>query len=211
MDLLARAAADNFLIVEDDYDFEMSYLTPPLPALKSLDEAGRVIYLGSFSKSLFPGLRIGYLVASEPMIAAAREARAIMLRHPPAHLQRITAHFLALGHYDAHVVRLREEMKRRRSEMMEALAGTGFRIAGTARDGGASIWLSAPDGIDSLALAERARDRGVLIEPGAVFFESPPVPCPFFRLGYGSIPLSRIRPGLHRLQNACDELRGLAA
>ncbi len=206
VDLLSRAAAKDFLIVEDDYDFEMSYLTPPLPALKSLDEEGRVIYLGSFSKSLFPGLRIGYLVASEPMIAAAREARAIMLRHPPTHLQRITAHFLALGHYDAHVVRLREEMKRRRSETMDALTGTSFCIAGTARDGGASIWLSAPDGMDSLALAERARDRGVLIEPGAVFFEAPPLPCPFFRLGYGSIPLVQIRPGLQQLQKACDDL-----
>lgn len=207
MDLLARAEADDFLIIEDDYDYEMSYLAPPLPALKSLDRQGRVIYLGSFSKSLFPGLRIGYLVAGEPMIAAARDARAIMLRHPPTHLQRTTAHFLALGHYDAHVVRLREEMQRRRIEMMDALGRTEFRIAGTARDGGASVWLSGPDEIDSMDLAEHGRRRGVLIEPGAVFFETPPRPCPFFRLGYGSIPSDKIRPGLEQLQKACDELR----
>ena len=117
-----------------------------------------------------------------------------------------TAHFLALGHYDAHVVRMREEMKRRRSETIDALTGTSFCIAGTARDGGASIWLSAPEGMDSLGLAERARDRGVLIEPGAVFFEAPPLPCPFFRLGYGSIPLLQIRRGLQQLQKACDDL-----
>jgi len=208
LDLLARAAADDFLIIEDDYDYEMAYLAPPLPALKSLDQEGRVIYLGSFSKSLFPGLRIGYLVASEPMIAAARDTRAIMLRHPATHLQRITAHFLALGHYDAHVVKLREEMRRRRSEMIDAVSETDFRIAGTARDGGASIWLSAPDRIDSAILAEHARRRGVLIEPGAVFFETPPSPCRFFRLGYGSIPLDQIRPGLQQLQRACEELRG---
>ncbi|WP_134725432.1 PLP-dependent aminotransferase family protein [Paracoccus luteus] len=207
LDLLARAEADDFLIIEDDYDYEMSYLAPPLPALKSLDRHGRVIYLGSFSKSLFPGLRIGYLVASEPMIAAARDARAIMLRHPPTHLQRTAAHFLALGHYDAHVVRLREEMQRRRSETMDALGRTAFRIAGTARDGGASVWLSGPDDIDSMDLAEHARRRGVLIEPGAVFFETPPRPCPFFRLGYGSISSEKIRPGIEQLQKACDALR----
>lgn len=211
LDLLARAETEDFLIVEDDYDFEMSYLAPPLPALKSLDREGRVIYLGSFSKSLFPGLRIGYLVASAPMIAAARETRAIMLRHPPTHLQRTTAHFLALGHYDAHVVRLREEMKRRRNEMIDALSGTDFSIAGTARDGGASIWLAAPEGVDSAMLADHARRLGVLIEPGAVFFETPPSPCRFFRLGYGSIPVDRIRPGLRQLQRACDEMRGFSS
>lgn len=62
-ELIAMAGTQDFLIVEDDYDFEMSYLSPPEPALKSLDRSGRVIYLGSFSKSLFPGLRIGYMVA----------------------------------------------------------------------------------------------------------------------------------------------------
>lgn len=200
VDLLTRAAADDFLIIEDDYDYEMSYLAAPLPALKSLDAEGRVIYLGSFSKSMFPGLRIGYMVADAPMIAAAREARAIMLRHPPAHLQRITAHFLSLGHYDAHVVRLRGEMKRRRGAMMDALSRTGFRIAGTPRDGGASLWLSTAGGLDSIRLAESARAAGVLIEPGAVFFETPPLPCPFFRVGYGSIPLDSIAPGIARLE-----------
>ena len=99
------------LIIEDDYDFEMSYLAPPAPALKSLDASGRVIYIGSFSKSLFPGLRIGYMVGPAPFIARARALRAIMLRHPPSHLQRITAYFLALGHYDAHIVRLRQTLK----------------------------------------------------------------------------------------------------
>src|SRR5690606_23630466 len=96
-DLLARAASHDFLNVEDDSDFEMSYLAPPAPALKSHDRAGRVIYIGSLSKSLSPGLRIGYMVAPAPLIARARARRAIMLRHPPNHLQRITAYFLALG------------------------------------------------------------------------------------------------------------------
>ena len=69
--LLDRARALDALIIEDDYEFEMSFLESPSPALKSMDEDGRVIYVGSFSKSLFPGLRLGYLVGSEPFVREA--------------------------------------------------------------------------------------------------------------------------------------------
>lgn len=205
-ELLARAAAHDFLIVEDDYDFEMSYLAPPAPALKSLDRAGRVIYIGSFSKSLFPGLRIGYMVAPAPLIARARALRAIMLRHPPNHLQRITAYFLALGHYDAHIVRLRGALKRRRALMEQALGETPLRIAGAARSGGSSLWIEAPGGIDSSLLAERLQQDSVLIEPGEVFFETPPAPCPFFRLGYSSIREADIQPGIALIARRAMEL-----
>ncbi|GEK70359.1 MocR-like pyridoxine biosynthesis transcription factor PdxR [Paracoccus denitrificans] len=205
-DLLARAAAHDFLIIEDDYDFEMSYLAPPAPALKSLDRAGRVIYIGSFSKSLFPGLRIGYMVAPAPLIARARALRAIMLRHPPNHLQRITAYFLALGHYDAHIVRLRGALKRRRALMEQALAATGLRIAGAARSGGSSLWIEGPAASDSGILATRLQADSVLIEPGEVFFETPPVPCPFFRLGYSSIREGDIAPGIELIARRVREL-----
>lgn len=194
--LLARAAAEDFLIIEDDYDFEMSYLAPPAPALKSLDRAGRVIYIGSFSKALFPGLRIGYMVAPAPLIARARDLRAIMLRHPPAHLQRITAYFLAQGHYDAHIVRLRQALKTRRQVLEEAISRTSLVIAGAAASGGSSVWIRGAPDVDSADLARRLRAESVLIEPGHVFFETPPEPCPFFRLGYSSINEAAIPEGI---------------
>ena len=78
--LLDRARDIDAVIVEDDYEFEMSFLQPPLPALKSLDGDGRVIYVGSFSKSLFPGLRLGYLVGSPEFIREARALRRLMVR-----------------------------------------------------------------------------------------------------------------------------------
>ena len=205
-ELLRRADADDFLIVEDDYEFEMSYLEAPAPALKSLDRSGRVIYVGSFSKSLFPGLRIGYLVAPPAFIDKARALRAMILRHPPGHLQRITAYFLALGYYDAHIVRLRHALKQRRAALEAALAGSRLRIAGAARQGGSSLWIAAPDGVDARELAERLVAHSVLIEPGDVFFETPPRPCPFFRLGYSSIPVERIAEGVAVIERVLVEL-----
>lgn len=201
-DLLSRAKAQDFVIVEDDYDFEMSYQGPSAPALKSLDGEGRVLYIGSFSKSLFPGLRIGYLVASAPLIAKARALRTMQLRHPPGHLQRMTAYFLALGHYDAHIVRLRQALVKRREVLEQALSKTCLALESAAAAGGASVWLRGPDGLDSEALAERLKNDSVLIEPGAVFFENPPAPCPLFRLGYGSIDSDDIPRGVELVDAA---------
>ncbi|HCQ66594.1 MAG TPA: GntR family transcriptional regulator, partial [Rhodobacteraceae bacterium] len=73
---------------------------------KAIDEAGAVIHVGSFSKSLFPGLRLGYVVAAEEFVREARALRGLLLRHPPGHIQRTAANFLALGYYDAQVKRM---------------------------------------------------------------------------------------------------------
>lgn len=205
--LLAAADRQDFLVIEDDYETEMGFLEPPSPSLKSLDGSGRVIYLGSFSKSLFPGLRIGYLVGPEPFIRQARALRAMMLRHAPGHMQRVTGYFLALGHYDAHLVRLREVFRRRRETLVTALSRTAIEVVGAARHGGSSLWVAGPEGIDSADLAEALRPAGVLIEPGHPFFAVPPAICRHFRLGYSSISEAQIADGVPRLQQALDRLR----
>ena len=104
--LLNLASQHDLLIIEDDYEFEMNFIESATPALKSLDDEGRVIYVGGLSKSVFPGLRLGYLVAPEGLIAEARALRHLILRHPPGHAQRTLAYFMALGHYDAQIRRL---------------------------------------------------------------------------------------------------------
>ncbi|MBT8416783.1 MAG: PLP-dependent aminotransferase family protein [Silicimonas sp.] len=193
--LLDRAAEDDFIVVEDDYEFEMSFLTPPSPALKSLDRDGRVIHIGSFSKSLFPGLRLGYLVGPAAFIREARALRALLLRHPPGHVQRTAAYFMSLGHYDAMIKRLARAFGKRRKLMATAIAEAGLEVIGGGT-GGSSFWLGAPEGVDTAELARRLAEKSVLIEPGAVFFPEPDPPCRFFRLAFSSIPDDRIAEGI---------------
>lgn len=198
LDLLAEAEKHDFIIVEDDYEFEMSFLKPPSPALKSFDRSGRVLYVGSFSKSLFPGLRLGYLVAPAPVIREARALRALMLRHPPGHLQRTVSYFLALGHYNAVIRRMRTEYHERHEVMATALARSSLKIAGASDFGGTAFWIEGPEGLDADRLMRELRHDGVLIESGSPFFPGTDGPCRFFRMGYSSIPSDRIAEGVAR-------------
>lgn len=201
--LLDRARREDMLVVEDDYEFELAFLRPPSPALKSLDRDGRVIYAGSFSKSLFPGLRLGFLVGPAPFIREARALRAALLRHPPGQIQRTTAHFLRLGHYDAQVRRMGRVLQERREAMDAAIADHKLQVAGANVFGGSSMWMRAPDGCDGAALARALQKRGVLIEPGAAFFGDPS-PSPYYRLAYSSIPASQIGPGIALIAAAIE-------
>ena len=202
MALLKKAEAENFLVVEDDYEFEMSFGNAPSPSLKSLDRNGRVIYVGSFSKSLFPGLRLGYLVGPAPFIKEARALRASVLRHPPGHIQRTVSYYLSLGHYDALVRRMGRAYGERRDVMNTAIRAEGLTIVGQGSNGGSSVWLRAPDGVDTSTLAKTLQAYGVLIEPGAPFFAAENPPKEFFRLAYSSIPVARIPEGIALIAKA---------
>jgi GntR family transcriptional regulator/MocR family aminotransferase len=200
--LLEAAGREGFLIVEDDYEFEMSFLKPVSPALKSLDGEGRVLYVGSFSKSVFPGMRLGYLVGPPGFIREARALRLMSLRHPPGHIQRTMAYFLSLGHYDTLIHRMRSAFRRRRQVMEEAIAQAGLTVAGQGGFGGSSFWMRAP--IDTEPLAQRLRADGVLIEAGRSFFDPARPDRMHYRLGYGSIATARIPEGIARIAAAID-------
>ena len=205
-ELLKRATEENFIIVEDDYEFEMSFLKPPAPALKSLDPDGRVVYVGSFSKSLFPGLRLGYIVGSQAFIKEARALRAAVLRHPPGHIQRTVANFLSLGYYDALMERMSQIFRKRRQVMNDAIDHFGLQIAGHNVTGGSSFWLRAPEHINTRFLADNLRKKGVLIEPGNVHFEPTVQPQNYLRLAYSSIPSEKIFDGIGIIANEIKKL-----
>ncbi|MCI2394072.1 PLP-dependent aminotransferase family protein [Aliiroseovarius sediminis] len=200
--LLRRARDLDAVVVEDDYDFEMSFLNPPSPALKSLDREGRVIYVGSFSKSLFPGLRLGFLVGSEPFIREARALRSAVLRHPPGLIQRTVAYFLSLGHYDAMIRRIGAAYHARRDVMTKAIQDKGLTIAGHGVFGGSAFWMQAPDGVDTRDLAAVLQEKDVMIEPGAPFFGDAVPPINYYRIAYSSIPAARIPTGIALIAEA---------
>ena len=200
--LLEKAQRSDGIIIEDDYEFEMSFLQPALPALKSLDNDGRVIYVGSFSKSLFPGMRLGYLVGPAPFIKEARALRASVLRHPPGHIQRTAAYFLSLGHYDALIKRMSKHYEERYLEMEKSLTKCDLKIAGKAQHGGSSFWVEIPKHISSIKLAEDLLKKDVVIEPGDPFFVGNNYPKNFIRLAYSSIPAERTAPGVELLAQA---------
>ncbi|KUJ76545.1 GntR family transcriptional regulator [Ruegeria marisrubri] len=203
-ELLRRARDIDAMIVEDDYEFEMAFLGAPSPALKSLDRDGRVIYVGSFSKSLFPGLRLGYMVGSEPFIREARALRSLVLRHPPGHIQRTAAYFLSLGHYDAQIRRMSKALLERRKAIEDANCKNDLTIAGRGVYGGSSLWMKAPEHVNTTALASDLQKQSVHIEPGEPFFSGPDKPRNYYRLGYSSIATDRIAPGIEIIAKAID-------
>ncbi len=206
-DLLASASKNNTLIIEDDYELETNYRGKHIPALKSLDRDGRVIYVGSFSKTLFPGLRLGFMVASKELISEARALRRLMMRHPPANNQRITAFFLSLGYYDVHLRRLHRVYRQRWEAMYAAFENESSMLANVPGFGGTSFWVKGPDDLDAELLAKKALEHGIIIEPGSVYYAEEPRPKNYFRLGFSSISSERIGPGIEKLCGVMRELK----
>ncbi len=197
--LLAIARSSGSVIIEDDYEFETNYVNEPCPALKSLDEAGSVIYVGSLSKSLFPGLRLGFMVGPKPLIAEARALRRLMVRHAPNTNQRAAALFLSLGHHDTLVRRLHRAYRERWEVMGRVLAECFPNSSDSPSFGGTSFWIRGPKALDAEQLAIKAAEHGILIEPGRIHFGIADPPRNFFRLAFSSIDEKQIEPGIRLL------------
>ena len=204
--LLSLAEQSDLVIIEDDYESENRSDGDSIPALKSLDRSNRVIYVGSLSKSLAPGLRVGYVVAAPELIAELRALRRLMLRHPSAFIQRAFALYLSLGHHDSQLRRLALAHSERYPALLDALARHAPQCSVAKASGGGSCWVRLPDGIDPAELADRAADQGVLIEPGDVFFMAEDPPAGYIRLGYQSINVAEIEPGIRVLGQVLTEL-----
>lgn len=202
--LLELADRHDFVIFEDDYESETLFGSP-MPALKSQDADGRVIYLGTLSKVLAPGMRIGYLVAPAPLIAEARTLRRLMHRSAPLNNQRTAAIFLAEGHYLGLVKSLRASLAERWACLAQCLDASLPDFARSTTSG-SSAWLCCPADIDGRELLVRAAARGVLIESGDPFV-APHDAGRFIRLGISSIDAGRIGSGIAAIAETVAEMR----
>lgn len=197
--LLERADAEDLVIIEDDYESEINFHGQPTPALKSLDGSDRVIYVGSISKTLSPGLRIGYLVGPASLVREARALRRLILRHPPANNQRTLALFLAGGYQDSLLRRLTQVYRERYNRLSQALAELLPEVRVSRTTGGSSLWLEGPPGLQATRLQAQALEHSLFIEPGRPHFHGNRAPDHFFRLGYSAIATDRIGPGMELL------------
>jgi GntR family transcriptional regulator/MocR family aminotransferase len=164
--LLGWARDTGAWIVEDDYDSEFRYAALPVPSLHSLDTDGRVVYVGSLSKVLFPGLRVGYLVVPERILEGVLAARFLAGIHAPFFHQAVLADFMASGHLLRHIRRMRSAYAERQQALRRAgaehLAGL-VEIDGAETGMKLTAWL--PRGVDDIAMAGAARRAGVDVYP----------------------------------------------
>jgi GntR family transcriptional regulator/MocR family aminotransferase len=209
--LLEAAERSDFLLVEDDYEHELNFVGPQHPALKSFDSSGRVIHIGSLSKPVFPGLRLGFVAAPEPIIRELRSLRRLMYRHPSALDQRAMAIFLADGHFDAHIRRQRDLLAAKWKTILREIEKKLPDCAVTMTTGGSAVWLRLPHGMDGELVRNEAALRGVLVEPGHVHFARQDRPTNYIRLGFAAIATDRIAAGIEALSQALTAVASRAA
>lgn len=205
LQLLDWAQRGGAWVIEDDYDSEYRYGSFPVAALQGIDQDSRVIYIGTFSKVLFPALRIGYIVVPADLagrFAAVREAMDIF---PPTLYQAVLADFLGEGHFGRHLRRMRLLYGERRAVLVEALRqeiGDALRVVGDAA--GLHLTARLPAGVDDRAIAEQAARQGLWVMPlSACCLDAP---SRGLVLGYGGTSRTEILDGVRRLRGLLSPL-----
>jgi GntR family transcriptional regulator/MocR family aminotransferase len=197
--LLDLAARKQAWILEDDYDSEFRYTGRPLPSIRSIDRSGRVIYVGTFSKALFPALRLGYLVLPPALVGMFRNAIALMLRSVPLAAQMALAGFIADGHFASHLRRMRELYAERRQAFLVAAARSGAGLFEVDMpDSGMNVIAWLQEGRNDRDLAQRAVEAGVHAYPLGEY-GAQPLPRPGLLLGFTGVAPHQLGPGLEAL------------
>jgi GntR family transcriptional regulator/MocR family aminotransferase len=207
LELLRWAERSNAYIVEDDYDSEYQYEGRPVEAVQGLDRSGRVLYVGTLSKVLFPSLRIGYLIVPGSLIPALASLRFLTDGHTPTFEQAVLTDFISEGHFERHLRRSRERNKARRAVLMQALEahlGDSVQMAGASAGVHVVLWLRrvAPERLDALIAA--AAERGLGIYSIAPYYLEHPRRAGLL-LGYASLGEREIREGIALLARVLRE------
>ncbi len=195
LELIQRAKKTGSIIIEDDYSSEYRYSGPPLPSLQGLTSDVPIVYIGTFSKVMFPGLRIGYIIAPPPLVTAFARAKWLTDRNTPMLEQMALATFMREGLLDRHVRRMRKLYGERREALIAALDkhfGDTVRVSGDL----AGMHLMAQ--FDDARVAHRATRNGVLMTDAAGYYLTKP-PANQYLLGFSSVNDRAIREGVRRL------------
>lgn len=208
LELLDWARQRGACVIEDDYDSEYRYEGRPIEAIQALDPEGRTIYVGTLSKVLFPALRIGFLVVPSSLVRPFAAAKWLCDRHTPTLPQAALAEFIAGGHFERHLRRMRTRHASRRRVLIDAFErelGDAVQVTGTNAGIHVVVWLPDLPGERTDELVQRARARDVGLYPVAGAYASPPLRAGLL-FGYGEIDEEGIRVGVRRFAEVVGEL-----
>ncbi len=200
-------------VVEDDYDSEYRFDIAPIPPLQALDDAGRVIYLGTISKTLSPTLRLGYLVVPTALSVAFAKAKRLADRHTPGLEQEALAALIESGAYERHVRRVRRRNSERRAALLASLSATlGDAVTVVGADAGLHIvvWLNRVPMTQEDALIARAHAAGLGVYPVTPLYAPAPTAArpdtAGLVMGFASLDEQAIKRGVRTLKEVLDTL-----
>ena len=206
LELLAWARDARSWVIEDDYDSEFRYAGRPLASLQGIDRGERVIYLGTFSKVLFPGLRLGYAVVPYELLDAMTAARHLSDRHSPGLTESVVTEFIEQGHFGVHLRRMCAQYRVARDGLVAAAnAKLGAFLEVDAPDQGMQLTARLRPGLDDVAVARAAAEGGVAVRPlSALHVAAPPVSA--LILGFTGYDAASLRAGVDRLAKVMRNL-----
>ena len=203
MALIDYAARNRTWIIEDDYDSELRYGAAPLPSLQSLDASGRLIYTGTFSKVLFPSLRLGYAVVPDALLDRFIELKHLSDDHLPLVDQATLALFLESGGFYSHIRRCRREYAARQSLFLDLFKRTDLPLTFDNTDGGMNVVGFLPDGSDDAAWSQRLHDAGFDVPALSHYAIEPTRPGLVF--GFTAFPAERLRAEFKRMRPVLEK------
>jgi GntR family transcriptional regulator / MocR family aminotransferase len=204
LELLAWARESGAWIVEDDYASEFRYGGRPLASLQGLDEAERVIYIGTLNKALFPGLRLGYVVLPPSLVRAFVTARYLMDRQPSSLCQEVVAAFMAEGHFAAHIRRMRELYRGQRDTLVAALRRhLDDHLTVDPPDQGMHLAAYTRRGLSDVTIEQAAREHGVVVRAMSRLYVEAPKQSALI-LGFSGYPGQIMAPAVVRLARAFE-------
>lgn len=192
--LLEWASRNDSLIVEDDYDSEFRFDASPLPAMAGLDETGRVVYVGTFSKMLTPVLRMGYVVATPVLRERLVALKSVLDRHVPWPTQRVMTDFLSSGRLESHIARMRRYYARKRKLLAAIIEPLGDLARLQGLEAGLHVYQELDPRLDADRIVAAAALHGVTVTTIESYFTGPPDRSGLL-LGYGGLTIEELEAG----------------